>query len=352
MSTVPVFVGLDYSLTGVQVCVLNREGQILGNRKVPDEVDAIVQAASGFGAVHSAAIEACCGASDLAEKIVQQHGWLMHMGHPGYIARIKQNPDKSDFSDAHLIADLERVGYLPRVWMMPKALRDQRTLVRDRQGLVNQRRSIKLRITAMLREHRQVSPFNRWTQKWFAWLKHGVELGENSRWVLDRQLDRLAWMEREIVMVEQRLHKVMNADRLVRYLLTIKGVGYVTSWTLRTEIGRFDRFRTGRQLSRFCGLSPCNRSSGDKVADAGLIHAANHELRRVLIEAAWSLIRHQPRWKKFAASLRERGKKGSVASAAVANRFVRWLWHQVMKHVENVPCADHPPEADVPVIVG
>jgi hypothetical protein len=36
MSTVPVLVGLDYSLTGVQVCVLDREGRMLGNQKVLD----------------------------------------------------------------------------------------------------------------------------------------------------------------------------------------------------------------------------------------------------------------------------------------------------------------------------
>jgi hypothetical protein len=57
MSTVPVFVGLDYSLTGVQVCVLDREGKVLGNQKVPDRVDAIVQSASRFGPVHSASGE-------------------------------------------------------------------------------------------------------------------------------------------------------------------------------------------------------------------------------------------------------------------------------------------------------
>ena len=180
-----------------------------------------------------------------------------------------------------------------------------------------------------------------------------MELGEHSRWVLDRQLHRLAWMTQEIRQVEKRLREVMKDDRLVQYLLTIKGVGYVTAWTLRTEIGRFDRFRTGRQLARFCGLSPCNRSSGLKMADAGLIRAANPELRRTLIETAWSLIRHQPRWQKLAASLRERGKKGSVTCAAVANRFVRWLWHQVMKNIETAPPVDNnPPGAGVSVPVG
>ena len=51
-------------------------------------------------------------------------------------------------------------------------------------------------------------------------------------------------------------------------LLTMSGIGLVTAVTLRAEIGRFDRFRTGKQLARFCGLSPRNASSGQRQASA------------------------------------------------------------------------------------
>ena len=83
---------------------------------------------------------------------------------------MKQSPDKTDFSDARVLADLERVGYPPRVWIAPKALRELRTLVRDRQQLAAQRRNLKLQIGALLREHRRRS-HNRWTEAWCAWLQ-------------------------------------------------------------------------------------------------------------------------------------------------------------------------------------
>ena len=70
----------------------------------------------------------------------------------------------------------------------------------------------------------------------------------------------------------------------------------MTAWTLRAEVGRFDRFRSGKQLARFCGLSPKNASSGQRQADAGLIRAADPQLRTVLIEAAHRLARLDPRW--------------------------------------------------------
>lgn len=73
--------------------------------------------------------------------------------------------------------------------------------------------------------------------------------------------------------------------------MTLAGVGLVTAATMRAEIGRFDRFDTGKQLARFCGVTPRNASSGARQADAGLIRAGNPQLRTLLIELAHRLIR-------------------------------------------------------------
>jgi len=326
--TVPLFVGLDYSQHKVQVCALDPQGKVLGNRAVPDSAAAIDQAVRRLGAVQGAALEACTGAADLAEELADRFGWPMHRGHPGFVSRMKQSPDKSDFSDARVLADLERVGYLPRVWIAPKQLRELRTRVRDRQQLVAQRRNLKLAITALLREHRQRCEHQRWTAAWRAWVAQQAQLPEQARWVMTQRLRRLEWVVAEVHAVERRLEEVTKDDSTVRRLRAIKGLGPVTAWTVRAEVGRFDRFRTGKQRARFCGLSPCNRSSGDKAADAGLIRAADPERRRVCVEAAWVLIRCQPRGRQRAQRLRAQGKPRTVVTAAVANRFVRWLDHE------------------------
>ncbi|MFO0943233.1 MAG: transposase [Pirellulales bacterium] len=104
---------------------------------------------------------------------------------------MKRSPDKSDFADANLLADLCRVGYLPKVWLPPKAIRDIRRLTRFRQQLVDQRRDIKLRMRALLREER-IEPSsdvgNVWTKSWFKWLKETKSLSEHSRWVMDSHI--------------------------------------------------------------------------------------------------------------------------------------------------------------------
>ena len=81
--------------------------------------------------------------------------------------------------------------------------------------------------------------------------------------------------------------------------------------------------------ARLSALSPRNASSGQKQADAGLIKAGNPELRTVLVQAAHRLVRYDERWTKLAGQLRLRGKPTSVMIAAIANRWVRWLFHQM-----------------------
>lgn len=331
MSKVTVFVGLDYHKDSVQVCVMDPAGKVLANRSCPNVAAELALLVAFFGDHVRGAIEACTGSAHLADELVERHGWDLDLAHPGYVARMKQSPDKSDYSDAKMLADLVRVGYLPRVWLAPEDVRQLRTTVRYRQQLVNQRRSAKVRVMALLREARMVEPkgSRRWGPTWLGWLATAEGLGAEARFVVDCHLAELRRLDEQIAKVEVRLAQVTAEDPVVARLVAMKGVGLVTAWALRAEIGRFDRFRTGKQLARYCGLSPRNASSGPRQADAGLIKAGSELLRAVLIEAAHRLIRFDTRWGELAAKLRAAGKPGSVVAAAVANRWVRRLFHQV-----------------------
>jgi transposase len=332
MTRIAVFVGVDYHQKSVQVCVVDVEGNVLMNRKLPSTVEAILAAVGQGSDVRGVAIEACCGAADLAEKLVQRAGWSVSLAHPGYVARMKQNRDKTDFGDARVLADLLRVGYLPKVWLAPKELRQLRHLVRLRQDLVAQRRKIKLQIRALLRENRIIAPDSRkpWTCAWLAWLRETDALTDDDRWIMDRRLESLGEVFLKIRAVEKRLRERAQEDAVIQKLCRFHGVGLVTSVTMRAEIGQFDRFATGKQLARFCGLSPRNVSSGERQADAGLVKAGNTQLRVVVIETAQRLL-WQPDndWARLAMRLLRKGKPRNVVVAAVANRWVRWLYHQM-----------------------
>jgi transposase len=331
-NSVPIFVGLDYHMNCVQVCVMNGGGQVLVNRGVRNDWRAIVEVVSRHGDRILSAIESCAGAADLAEQLVSLAGWSVHLAHPGYVGRMKQNPDKTDYSDARMLADLERVGYLPQVWLAPQFIRELRKLVRYRQQLVDERKSAKMRIKAILREQRLVAPNQaggRWTKRWTAWLKQADGMGEQSRWIIDRHLCRLESLADEVDQVEQRLHTVTRDDLVVKNLRSQPGIGPVTSWVMRAMIGRFDRFRSGKQLARFCGLSPRNDSSGERQAQSGMIKAGDDLLKSTLIQAGHRLIRHHARWSALAMKMRTKGKLACVIVAAIVNRWMRGLFYQL-----------------------
>lgn len=325
-----VFVGLDYHQKSVQVCVMNGEGRVLSNRRCENSVPAVADHVLPFGRRVFAAIESCAGAADMAESLIRHAGWSVDLAHPGFVSRMKQSPDKHDWGDAKVIADLERVGYLPKVWLAPHEVRELRRLVRYRHQLVEQRKNIRLRVSALLRDQRQLHPSaGAWSKSWLQWLRAESTLSEEGRWIVERWIEQMGTVKQEIRLIEDRLTARTEADPIVRQLLTYKGVGPVTAWTLRAEIGRFDRFRTGKQLARFCGLSPRNVSSGEKQADAGLIKAGNRQLRAVLIEAAHRMIRFDKAWHGFVSRMEQRGKHKCVIVAALANRWMRGLFHQM-----------------------
>jgi transposase len=108
MDSVPVFVGLDYHQDAVQVCVMDRQGKVLMNRSCRNDWQVLRDAVAPLGHVQRVGIEACCGASDLTEQLVERAGWNCSLGHPAYVAKLKGSPDKSDWSDGRLLADLSR----------------------------------------------------------------------------------------------------------------------------------------------------------------------------------------------------------------------------------------------------
>jgi transposase len=331
MDIVPVYVGLDYHDETIRVCVMTPEGEVLANRNVENNPGAVRDLVRIHGGVvREVALEACCGSADFATALADLTEWPVRLAHPSAVKRLKQGPDKTDHSDAWHLANLVRVGYLPEVWLADDVTRQLRRLVRYRSGLVAQRKDIKLRIGALMREERVVngSGANPWTAAWMVWIK-SVKLGEQSRWVLDQELRRLELADKDVADVEQRMEQATRGDAMVEKLKEQPGIGPITAVTMRAVIGRFDRFRTGKQLARYCGLTPCNSSSGKRQADSGLIEAGNDILRPLLIQLAKRLPRHEPHWKELHAKLRTT-KGANVASAAIANRWLRRLFRQMV----------------------
>ena len=245
-----VFVGLDYHTNSVQVCVVDAGGRVLCNRPVRSGPGAVVDAAERLGKVRRVAIESCGGAAEMAQTLVEMAGWSVDLAHPGYVNRMKQNPDKTDYSDARMLAELTRVGFLPRVWLAPRVIRELRSMVRLRQQHVDHRRAVKLRIRALLREYR-IRPDREsgsaWTKRWLAWLER-APVSVNVGWILQDHLAELEHIRRKIARVEKRLTEMTRDDAMITRLQTLPGIGQVTSWPCSLAVGTWSK-GAGRRSS-------------------------------------------------------------------------------------------------------
>ncbi len=326
-----ISVGIDYHKDWLQVCVVRESGEVVLNRRVKNEISEVVKLIGSRAKDVTVAAEACNGSSVFLDRLHQETGWRVKLCHPGYAQRMRNNPDKTDKSDGELIADLTRIGYLPEVWLAPEELRDLRTLVRYRATQMNEARAMKLRVRALLRNNRILVPegIGLWTVSGRAWLKTNIGLPNHSAWVMERYRIELERLLSEIKCATQRISSYVKTDTFCQKLIQHRGIGIITAAVMRAEIGTFSRFKNGKQLARFCGLSPCNRSSGDKVSDSGLIRAGNNVLKNCILQGVWTLIRYDSTWKEFAKKLIERGKPKGVVAAAVANRWIRKLFYAV-----------------------
>jgi transposase len=230
------------------------------------------------------------------------------------------------------------VGYLPAVWLASSWVRELRRLVRYRQQQVDERRNAKLRITALIRDHRLKRPddANPWTRAWWKWLTSPHRMPAQSAWIVEHQRKKIDWLSDEIRDAEQQLWQHTAEDQLTMRLLEERQVGPVTAWVLRAEIDQFDRFHTGKSLARFCALTPRNASSGDRQADAGMVRAGSRLLRATLVELAHRLGRHYKRWREMKDRMKRSGKQTNVITVAVANRWTRQLHHRILTWQQSV----------------
>ena len=255
MDIVKVFVGLDYHSASIRVCVLTPEGDELLNRNVPNEVGSVMGVIQNLAPaifVEGVAIEACTGSAEFATRLAAATEWPVRLAHAAAVHRLKQGPDKTDHGDAWHLANLLRVNYLPEVWLADEHTRQLRHLVRYRQALSADAKDVKLRVRSLLKEEgvRETCEQTSWTKSWLNWLKE-VSLPEHSRWIIDEQLALLSHLNEKIEAVEKRMKTITQDDPVVQKLLEQSGVGLVTALLLRAIVGRFDRFRNGKQLSRY-----------------------------------------------------------------------------------------------------
>jgi transposase len=122
----------------------------------------------------------------------------------------------------------------------------------------------------------------------------------------------------------------------VKEMRKLKGAGLLTVMVFLTEIGDLRRFRNRKQIGAYLGLVPCAAESGEQDDRKGHItREGSARLRKVLCQATWARVKHDPGEKEFYDRLAMRNPKHKKkAVVAVMRRLGIRLWHAGLKGME------------------
>jgi transposase len=133
----------------------------------------------------------------------------------------------------------------------------------------------------------------------------------------------IAACKRLLAGIEAKIVLLMKEDAVLaekaRLLQSVKGIGPITAATLLgyvPELGSLSRGAAAALL----GLAPFDRDSGNSKGKRH-IFAGRSEARSCLYMAAISAMRYNPKFKEFAARLRQKGKPFKLVAAATMRKL-------------------------------
>src|SRR6516225_2282297 len=257
-------VAMDLHKRHSQVATLDQWGEIRELRIEHDgDSRAMEKFLEGLEAGSRIAIEATARwwwAVDLAEK----QGHEVVLSNPKKTRLIADACLKNDRVDTDELLHLLRLGYLPRVWIPPAPMHYGKELLRYRALLVGMRNATK-EPSGLAPDQAQPQRAGQATvgkpgEVYLESVKLNAEAGEirHQTLALRKTLDKLIghW--------DRELGRRVVSDERVRQLQTVPGVGPQTAFAYRVFVGEVSRFRSGKQVAKYFGLVPRERSSGEK----------------------------------------------------------------------------------------
>lgn len=249
--------------------------------------------------------------------------------------RWKNVKRKSDKDDALKLARLSAMDQISTVHVPAPAVREWRALERYRQSLVGRLTAVKNSIRALLTRRAIVWPRGAagWGKGAMEELRKLSEGEEAWRLTLREELAQHAAVEASLAAVEEKLDAIAEQDKRVALLRTIPGVGPRLAEVVAAVIDDPRRFKNGRQVGCYAGLTPRRYQSGTMDRQGKISGAGNGLLRSLLVEVSWL----GRRWNGWMKGVYERALRGSparkkIAIVALARRLLVVCWAMLRDH--------------------
>lgn len=213
----------------------------------------------------------------------------------------KHKKNKNDLHDSRAVARYLEAGVLSGIHIMPCDQQERRSLSRLREAKVKDVTRCTNRLRGLLnysgialpeafRDKEYVS------QNLLLWLGKLQLATQEGTQVLQQHIEELKYQRGQLLQITRKLKKAISTHFKDSYtsVLTIPGMGPVTTMTFLAETGDLTRFKDPDPYCSYLGLIPSEQSSGERVYSNRIQPRCNTHLRPLLIEAAWAAIRRCP----------------------------------------------------------
>ena len=144
-------------------------------------------------------------------------------------------------------------------------------------------------------------------------------------------LEEVRELEAKAARLRDQLQRLGDRIPTVQYLLTIPGLGILSATALLATVGDIGRFRSGRSLANYLGLTPKEASSGLRRRIGRISKRGDTYTRMLLVHGARSALnaahRVQEPDRLQAWAIRTQRTRGhNIATVALANRIARIAW--------------------------
>jgi transposase len=234
---------------------------------------------------------------------------------------------KTDLRDARVLSEVSCRIDLPSVHVPSTLARELKSLCGAREALVETRTKLINNVRGWLR-----------TQLWRIRTGATGSFAARVRGQGAAQKHRLPdHVERQLVVIETVHAQIKSADKQVaqiacehpicRLLMTVPGVGPVTAVRFVAALDVASRFPNAHALQSYLGLTPGEHSSSERERRTGITKAGPTELRRALVQAAWSACRTRSNDPMVAWTMQIAARRGKfVAIVALARKLAGILF--------------------------
>ncbi len=320
-----MFIGLDLHKNYLQTAVMDDQGRLLSQEKIPNK-DEYIEEFTRKTLKDSHAeivIESSSTWYHVYELLSRNQNCHIVLSNPVKTKAIASAKVKTDKVDALTLANLLRTGYIPESYIPPRHIMDLREMVRYRTSLVRMRVEAKNKIHAILLQNG-----TRLKEKPFT-IGFVEELRRLGDYRIDGYLNVISSLSHQIQAISNTIKKEAREDESTRLLMTIPGVGYYSALLILSEIGDINRFPDSHHLCSYAGLTPSTHSSGGVTYHGSITRTGSRYLRWILTECAKAHIRSQrdSQLTRFYTEVARRrgGAKATVAAASKLLRIVYWV---------------------------